>query len=396
MTVEDDLGRNRLVHRERRSRLLISTLIAAAAVAVVVVVGAVAGVGSDLLPADPAAGIGEEPADSRRTVLPTSGSPEPAEVILPDGAPPEEVWPEAVVTVPRKLDDGTSLEGLLFADRTTLVLRSKVDHERTAAFYAYDLTTREFRKITDALVPERRFSGGHAVAGDRLVWWVNTERYADGEVWAAPLAGGPPVRLAKLPRGAFGRVELVGDRLVYSLQGGDVLSLPLDGGTAAPVPGGQGLTLLEWPWAGTPPTVDGDDKVLFRHLVNLQTGETADAVVGPGDLYVQCGVTTCTGAREVDGGHRSFVRDRDGSHERAIQGLGPALAADRFQHLKEGTGRLVDLRTGKVADLGVVIPEVTNESFVLLYTDVMTRDAIAYWRGDELVFVDLRRIIAGS
>ncbi|WP_062432721.1 hypothetical protein [Herbidospora daliensis] len=385
MTVDDDLRATSDRDPIGRPRLLASVLVVAAVVAVAVV--AVTVIRPEVVRLDPASGIGGEPAVGPQAVPSTTGSPAQTTLGLV-----EEVWPEAVVTVPRKLDDGTVLEGLLFADRGTVVLRSRIDLERTAAFYAYDLAAKRFRKITDVNEPEERFSGGYAMAGDRLVWWVNEAGYTNGEVWAAPFSGGPPVRLAQSPRGAFGRIQLVGDRLIYSLQGGDVLSVPVEGGTVSPVPGGQGLTLLEWPWAGTPSDVSGEDKFLFRHLVDLETGATADAVVGPGELYVQCGVTVCTGSRE----QQSFVRNRDGSDERPIPGLGLAPAADRFLHLKEGTGRLIDLRTGKVADLGVVIPEYTGEAHEELLVEVTTRDVIAYQRGQELVFIDLRRIIAGS
>ncbi|WP_062347575.1 hypothetical protein [Herbidospora yilanensis] len=317
------------------------------------------------------------------------------------GSPPvEEVWPGAVQIAPASLKNGKRLRPLLIADDHTTLLTTWSSHERAGAVYAYDQRTRELRQVT--LVPSRKgeIADGFVVAGDRLVWHVKTDTSAT--LWRAPLAGGTAERLpGTLPHVPWA-TDLVRDRLVYSAGDIGVFSVPVTGGPPAPVPGGEGLHLLEWPWAGDPfrPS-DGEKDVRFRRLVNLETGEVRHAALTPGDRYVVCGVSTCSGLH-ADG--RPYARARDGSGERQVPDLPQGLAADRFM-APTVTGRdeveqyVVDVVTGRSGSLELNVPLDGGErSFTTMGVTVDDRDMLSAHRtgDDTLVFIDLKRITSGS
>ncbi|GAB1818414.1 hypothetical protein HerbRD11066_15780 [Herbidospora sp. RD11066] len=305
--------------------------------------------------------------------------------------PIEEVWPGAVRTVPMSLDDGTRLRPLIIADdRTTLMSGWSVPD----VVYAYDHVTRTFRTVVDLPARKGWVPGHFLVAGDHLIWDLGSD--TGTTLWRAPLAGGEARRITdELPHTTMA-LALAGDRIVYSAAGGGVYTIPVTGGLPAPVPGGDGLFLLEWPWAGSPYMPKGPDDARYRRLVDLETGVVSDAVVHLGEKEVVCGVTTCVGERP-DG--RAFVRGRDGSAERPLPELPSGLGDDRFMGLlAERSGRteqyLVDVSTGRSGSLGTDgRPE--NRRFPLSVL-VESRTQITYQRGHDYVFVDLRRIPSGS
>ncbi|WP_285581598.1 hypothetical protein [Herbidospora sp. NBRC 101105] len=316
------------------------------------------------------------------------------------GSPPvEEVWPGAVQIAPASLENGKRLRPLLIADDHTTLLTTWSSHERAGAVYAYDQRTRELRQVT--LVPSRKgeIADGFVVAGDRLVWHVKTDTSAT--LWRAPLAGGTAERLpGTLPHVPWA-TDLVGDRLVYSAGDTGVFSVPVTGGPPTPVPGGEGLHLLEWPWAGDPHLpADGEKDVRFRRLVNLETGEVRHAALTPGDRHVVCGVTTCSG-QHADG--TSFARARDGSGEREVPFAPQGLAADRFMAVTV-TGRdeaeqyVVDVVTGRSGSLELnVTLDGGERSYTTMGLTADDRDMLSAHRtgDDTLVFIDLRRITSG-
>ncbi|WP_061289880.1 TolB family protein [Herbidospora cretacea] len=312
------------------------------------------------------------------------------------GAPPvEEVWPEAVRVVPAALRDGRRLRALALAGDRTALLSTWGSHENANAVYAYDQVTRQIRKVTDVRTRKGEISDGFLVDGDRLIWHVTTGTSA--VLWQAPLSGGPARRLpGGLPH-VPARMELHGDRLVYSAREG-VFTVPATGGRPEPVPGGQGLFLLEWPWAGAFEPADMIE-IAFRRLVNLETGEVSEVTPGPGEKNVICGVTTCSGLR-ADGG--AFVRGRDGTGERALPGLPHGLAADRIMGLtdsrpEESEQYLLDVTTGRAGSLELDIPA-DDESYTTIAVTVDRRDMLSAHRigAETLVIIDLRRIVSGS
>nr|WP_062332352.1 hypothetical protein [Herbidospora sakaeratensis] len=316
------------------------------------------------------------------------------------GSPPvEEVWPGAVQVVPASLKTGKRLRPLLIADAQTTLLTTWSSHERASAVYAYDQRTRETRQVT--VVPSRKgeIADGFVIVGDRLLWHVKTDTSAT--LWRAPLAGGPAERLPGILPHVPWATDLVGDRLVYSAGDTGVFSVPVTGGDPTPVPGGEGLHLLEWPWAGDPllPS-DGVQGVRFGRLVNLETGEVSHAARTPGDAYVVCGVTTCSGLH-ADG--TPYVRARDGSGERRVPELAHGLAADRFM-AAHVTGRaeaeqyVIDVATGRSGSLELnVTLEGGETSYTTIGPTVDDRDMLSAHRtgDDTLVFIDLRRIVSG-
>ncbi|WP_062436365.1 hypothetical protein [Herbidospora daliensis] len=307
----------------------------------------------------------------------------------------EEVWPHAVRVVPATLKGVGRLRALALVDDRTTLLSTWGSHENANAVYAYDQVTRETRKVTD--VPTRRgeISDGFLVVGDRLIWHVSTDTGA--VMWEAPLSGGTARRLpGRLPH-VPARMEVRGDRFVYSAQEG-VFSVPLTGGRPEPVPGGQGLFLLEWPWAGAFEPSDMAE-IAFRRLVNLETGEVSEVTPDPGDRTVICGVTTCSGLH-ADG--TPFVRGRDGTGERRLPGVSFGLAADRIMGLDdsrsgESEQYLVDVATGRAGSLELDMPLNAEGAYTTIAVTVDRRDMLSAHRtgARTLVIIDLRRIVSG-
>ncbi|WP_066369782.1 hypothetical protein [Herbidospora mongoliensis] len=313
------------------------------------------------------------------------------------GSPPvEKVWPEAVRVVPATFD-GRRLRALVVVDDRTTLLSTWGSHENANAVYAHDRVTRETRKVTEVPTRKGEISDGFLVAGDRLIWHVKTDTSA--VLWQAPLSGGPARRLpGGLPH-VPGRMELRGDRLVYSATEG-VFSVPVTGGRPEPVPGGQGLFLLEWPWAGAFQPAGTGTEITFQRLVNLETGEISEATSQPGDTNVTCGVSTCSGLR-ADG--TAFVRGRDGTRERVLPGVPFGLAADRIMGLHdarsgESEQYLVDVTTGRAGSLELNIPVNAGGSYTTIAVTVDRRDMLSAHRtgAETLVIIDLRRIVSGS
>ncbi|MFD0480004.1 hypothetical protein ACFQ0B_76630 [Nonomuraea thailandensis] len=154
------------------------------------------------------------------------------------------------------------------------------------------------------------------------------------------------------------------------------------------MPRAENLHLLRWPWAGTSDRPAASRPgVLFKEILNVETGERSTAVVHPGEQDVKCAVTRCTGVK-ADG--RPFSRLRDGSGETDLPPgtvtMTPQLL-DRF-HV-ENDLVLRDLSTGVAADLGMP----AGGSVYRIYpAHSQHQSVLAYQVKDEVVVVDLTRI----
>jgi RNA polymerase sigma-70 factor (sigma-E family) len=234
--------------------------------------------------------------------------------------------------------------------------------------------------------PKGVFASAFAVGAERVFW--QTIQDFRTRFWSVPLAGGSPSEL-KVEGGVDGRgdaLAVVGDRLAFSLIEGGVFTVPVEGGAATPVPGGERHHILRWPWVGTPGHYTPNGETSFQELLNAETGEKSTALVRPGES-LSCGVRTCWGPGP-DGW--SFHRLRDGSRQRELprHRLGLGVAADRFVLVQApGVGQptlLLDLETGRSAELGIR----PNSPFSAMHDPRLVFHEV----GGEYVIVDLSRI----
>src|SRR5690606_23864032 len=289
---------------------------------------------------------GEDPAERGE------GGPGEVPVEIPPAL--EKVWPGAVWRIPDKLPDGRTFHPQVFIDDRTVLVETWAGHEQPNAIHAYDLETKQARKITDIRTSMGKNADGFQVVGDRVYFEAFDDR-GFSRFWWVPVRGGEPreIRMTKTVRGRSGAFAVTGGRLAFSLVEGGVYTVPLKGGAPKPVPGAERHHILRWPWVGAPGEYTRDGEVSFRELRDAETGETSTAVVRPGEQDVRCGVTHCAGRRADQSG---FYRLRDGSDERdRPPGAHAELAADRFTagRLAEFTDGqvLYDVRTGRSAHL---------------------------------------------
>ncbi|MEV0143517.1 MULTISPECIES: hypothetical protein [unclassified Nonomuraea] len=278
----------------------------------------------------------------------------------------EKVWPRAFHDLPARLPDGRAFRPYQFIDERTLLVTPEYESKLPDALYTYDVRTRDARKITDLPKETALFPEGLVAGGGRVMWWT-VPGNGRGQLWSAPLSGGPADLVARLPMddGGVDAMAVVGDRIVFSVQDGGVFTVPFRGGTVKPVKGGEDSHLLAWPWVGRPGMASSDGEPMFGTIRNVKTGETDTAFTRPADEMVRCGREICAGWT-VRG---AFTRLRDGSQERPdpcaerpqmvtpgrfcaelVRGRGPAL---EIMHDRK-TGRSAVLGNARSSMLGFV------------------------------------------
>ncbi|MEV0199570.1 hypothetical protein [Nonomuraea sp. NPDC050691] len=287
------------------------------------------------------------------------GTPRAMPATPPTGTLPppiEKVWPRAIHDIPARLPDGHAFRPYQFIDERTLLVTPEYETKLPDAVYAYDVRTGATRKITDLPDGTALYPDGLVAGGGRVMWWT-VPGNGRGQLWSAPLSGGPPHLVASLPMddGGVDAMAVVGEQIVFSVQEGGVFTVPFRGGTVKPVKGGGDSHLLPWPWIGRPGMASADGEPMFGTIRNVKTGETDTAFTRPGDEMVRCDRDICVGWTA----RGAFTRLRDGSHER------PDPCAERPQLVTPGRfcpelvrGRgpareiLHDRKTGRSAVMG--------------------------------------------
>jgi len=290
----------------------------------------------------------------------------------------EEIWPDAVHTLPQQLPDGRDYQILGFIDATTLLISTESSFENTDRLYHWDLQTGEAVAIGDLpALPEGvdidTYPSGFAVGDGVIVWWFSYRQgdQARAEIWTMPVTGGEASRLTTID---LPEVEIEGwtadmleglgiadGQVHWSLQAsGGVYQVPLNGGEVTQVPDSDGYHIVAWPWIGTPEEpLEGwtsqqtPGVVVNRELRNVETGEQRTAAEAEQGVWF-CGPELCAGL--VD--NVNYVRNRDGSDQQAV-GSGMTfteyIALDRFALAssdgEHGVPLLLDLQTGTAADL---------------------------------------------
>ncbi|GAA4196717.1 hypothetical protein GCM10022252_44510 [Streptosporangium oxazolinicum] len=343
------------VRARRRPRRAPAALLAAAAV--VVVAGgagtAVRTLGSSAVRQPAVNATGTQGPMPQSTSLPEEKLPPPI----------ERIWPRALHKIPARLPDGRVYYPQSLLDDRTLIVTTGAGDGAKQFLWSYDLENGGSRRIAE--IPTRNstlYAEDVTAGGGDIVWWASyreSGRQRVARIWTVPAVGGTPRKVADVPlenvmkKGHIRALEVVGRDVVFSRESGGVYRVPLRGGEPRAVPGTEGQHLLRWPWAGR-----HLKQAAFAELFNVKTRERRDAVIRPGENFVRCGVARCYGHGPANGpGPRAFVRERDGSRERALPPevqINDDPGLDRFYKriFRRGIA-LYDVVTGTSADLGV-------------------------------------------
>lgn len=249
-----------------------------------------------------------------RNALPTGNGPVSPAVQGPSEfaiRPASEVWPGTVTTIPKKTADGLNYWPVAALSPTTLLLIARSPSERTR-LDTYDTTTGRGTPLVR--MPSRGgkrldYAQSIEVGDEAIAWWGKVQgKSIRVDFWVAPKAGGTARKVGEV-MGALADVERIGvtrDSLVWSVYGGGVYRMPLEGGAPQPVPGGEGLTLISWPWASDVSAVSSRNQT---KLVNLATEQTLPVNSPEGANDVRCGLVWCvdilgkeTVVHRIDGG----------------------------------------------------------------------------------------------
>ncbi|MEV0382787.1 hypothetical protein [Nonomuraea sp. NPDC050643] len=289
-------------------------------------------------------------------VTPT-GRPTPTDLPREPGKalPMERLWPKAIFTMPARNSGGLRYLPIRAISPTTLLLVALGPVKEPDRLEAYDSATGRARVIATAQGTAASVFSSAATDGSTVAWYAFGKKGATRvlEIWTVPLAGGQARLLTTLTgtRGQIGQLAVDGDRVVWSERSGGVWHLPLAGGAPRRLPGGDGLHLNSWPYAGDAPggadTGDGNQS----KVVDLLRGTVIEVKVRKGTKGLRCGPAWCFG-RGPDGG---FVQRVDGTGITDVKGFGHpkplsmAPAFDRFVPTDDG---VYDIRTGKVGSIG--------------------------------------------
>ncbi|GLX01724.1 hypothetical protein [Microtetraspora sp. NBRC 16547] len=336
------------------------------------------------LAANPADGV--RPADGTIAAV-ASGGAMPPENRRADKLPPpvQEVWPRAVREIPAKLPDGKAFQPRLLVDDDTLLITTEASFEKADRLLTYDLATGSTKEVARIVTPAGAvlFPSDFTVGSGRIAWWTAKK---DGgaltaDIWTVPVEGGTPEVLGSiaLPDPDSEHIDglaVTGDSVIVSTRAAGVWKLPFTGGEPRRIEGTEGYHLVQWPWLGTPdqyardksaetaapPTSearsgarDQPKEAVFARLRNAETGEERETAPLPAGGSWLCGLTWCAG-NTAD--HGVVARHHDGTGERRLPGLFSfnMIGLDRFAiaGLPAFKGvALIDLETGKSADLGV-------------------------------------------
>jgi hypothetical protein len=300
--------------------------------------------------------------------------------------PVEEVWPEAVVRLPRSLPDGRELtpKGRLDNDRFVVVPR-RGDAEDVAV--VFNARTGQVTDLITAPVDWRADSASVSVSDRDIVLAVEPRLPAGThrgpkEIWVAPRSGGPATRRTVLEFGTVVSTFGVGDTIfavVQSLESDTVTTvykLPVGGPPERVARADGALTRQYGRWFMTgPPGSGAPDTAPFTFL-DVVTGERRTATRLDGLSGIVCSPDVCAGFEGTD----LVVYRFDGSNPVRISGLTPEALTlipvitrtGRFIGIENGTGGYIWDRQnnmaakGWISDLGPLQPLRTTDDGMYL------------------------------
>ncbi|MGN9788848.1 TolB family protein [Nonomuraea sp. ZG12] len=338
--------------KRRRGRRRTQLLAAAAVITVASTSMAVALRGGQVAPVQPAV------TTSASVVSPSAAATSaPPQVEVPT-VRAADIWPDALFTMPAKNADGWRYRPITALSATEVLLSAESSFERAGRFEIYDSSSGKARVVTE--VPKNPDLRGYitqtATVDGRNMVWFSFGRQADGtpvrDIWTAPLAGGQ-ARLVTTRTGPDASIDAIavnGDRVVWSLVQGGVWEVPLAGGTPSRLPGGDGLHLIRWPWAGDAGTGPGAQKRVQTKVVDLTNGYVSEVVAQEGVTDLRCAPFWCFG-RSTNGGFVQRIDGTDPLESRKIShggALRPYPILDRFLWMGSS---VYDMQAGRLATI---------------------------------------------
>ncbi|MFI7438678.1 TolB family protein [Nonomuraea indica] len=262
--------------------------------------------------------------------------------------PVDEVWPQAVFTMPARNADGWKYRPITGISATEVLLSAEPSFEKAGALEVYDTVTRKARVVTRMPSTPGLKEYIHQTAttdGKSVAWFAYGERQ-DGsmvrEIWTVPLSGGEPRLLVTLTgeRARIATIALAGEHVVWSDERA-VWRLPLAGGEETKL--ADRLHVIAWPWAGDLAEGPGTADANQTRVVNLETGEIRRIAAAPGAEGLRCGVTWCSGRQR----HAGLVQRVDGSGQAAFrEAMTPPDAYPVLDRFVRGRGEVYDTATG--------------------------------------------------
>ncbi|YCK37850.1 hypothetical protein ACNF49_28490 [Actinomadura sp. ATCC 39365] len=250
--------------------------------------------------------------------------------------PVAQVWPGAVHEIPATGPGGRVFKPDVFvADR--VVAGRGLSGNRLDGIWAYDLDKRVFTQV--AQLQDVQVMNEPLVFGDGYLAW-SAVRDDRSEIWAVPVTGGVPQRLAALRAvlssdnaySGLKKLAIADGMAVWSPPDGGVYRAPLKGGNVSLISGTRGFYLVEWPWAGWPAqdrTVDHPVARPLEHLKNVLTGRSSNAVAAKKrSSWTDCGQVWCLNG--------TTAWRRDGTDRRDLPGTAVGtLISGRFVLLNQ-------------------------------------------------------------
>jgi len=333
----------------------------------------------------------------------------------PDQGPPRlgDVWPSAqAITLPSVLADGYLYQPLLVLDAATSVGLATSPDLLTARIVlrSGDAAPRDLRVLRGQ---QRPTVAAVSMAGDQLFWLETGEGNhgaRETNVWRADLSTGQARRLATdasdvLYFDSEYDLQIADGQVRWAAlatgggSGGEIRSVPVNGGSVSVRRLDRLYGLTAWPWATTSANSQPGDV----ELLNLTTGERRTVDAGPNEILT-CSPTWCRVTTLVNQGQSLTYevehvdgRDRRRIGDTALTPLNIDVALlDRFEVLASVASAnaagyaqrlwLHDLTTDRV----VILDETANAS-------VGSRGAYLWWStGDNEALVwhvlDLREL----
>ncbi|MFC6087492.1 hypothetical protein [Sphaerisporangium aureirubrum] len=253
--------------------------------------------------------------------------------------PAKDVWPGAVFKMPAGAGDGWRYRPITALDPRHLLVFAERSPDRFERIEVYDIALGTSTVL--ATMPERPDLVPYYVQGadadaEHVIWYAVGTR--DGErvteFWVVGREGGTPRLITTLSGEAVEQAAVAGGRLVWSLAGGGVFSMPLAGGVMEEFTESSGYRLLTWPWVTQKPLMDERGRGRQTVLVNLETQARKIVRATEGLQNVRCGPSFCFGGTVKDRKPTAVVQRLDGSGRQELPGLSgvgiDSLIADRF------------------------------------------------------------------